>query len=184
MKHNKNSGKRLMSLNEAEGYANDTVKLLSRFIDTDQVDIYVVGSIRRRMAKVNDVDLLLVNLQKSNDVYPISDIVVDVLNEVYGYGVLILSAGQSRVRAVLDYDGGFQLDVNIVHDPNTLGSQLLHHTGSAGNNIQMRKVAMTKNWSLSQHGLKDKANGKVIASLSEREIYNALSMEYDIPENR
>ena len=185
MLNNKNSGKRLMSLKEAEDYANKELKLLARFFDPNQLAVYVVGSIRRRKAVVNDVDLLLVNMDKTGHPYPISETVVDMLNEVYPTECVILASGNSKIRAVVDYDGkGFQLDINIVHDPDTLGSQLLHHTGSAQSNILMRKVAMRNNWSLSQHGLKDKETGKIIASLSEKEIYNALSMEYEEPEDR
>jgi DNA polymerase/3'-5' exonuclease PolX len=62
-------------------------------------------------------------------------------------------------------------------------SALLYFTGSAELNKQMRNIAKSKNLKLSEYGL-FKANGDKIIINSERDIFDALDMEYLLPRLR
>lgn len=60
---------------------------------------------------------------------------------------------------------------------------LLYFTGSAELNKQMRNIAKSKNLKLSEYGL-FKENGEKIKIESERDIFDALDMEYLLPRLR
>ena len=62
-------------------------------------------------------------------------------------------------------------------------SALLYFTGSADLNKQMRHIAKSKNLKLSEYGL-FKLNGDKIKVKSERDIFDALDMEYLLPRLR
>jgi len=62
-------------------------------------------------------------------------------------------------------------------------SALLYFTGSAELNKQMRNIAKSKNLKLSEYGL-FRANGDKIIINSERDIFDALDMEYLLPRLR
>ena len=62
-------------------------------------------------------------------------------------------------------------------------SALLYFTGSADLNKQMRHIAKSKNLKLSEYGL-FKSNGDKIKVESERDIFDALNMEYLLPRLR
>lgn len=62
-------------------------------------------------------------------------------------------------------------------------SALLYFTGSAELNKQMRHIAKSKNLKLSEYGL-FKLNGDKIKVESERDIFDALDMEYLLPRLR
>lgn len=60
---------------------------------------------------------------------------------------------------------------------------LLYFTGSAELNKQMRNIAKSKNLKLSEYGL-FKENGEKIKIESERDVFDALDMEYLLPRLR
>lgn len=62
-------------------------------------------------------------------------------------------------------------------------SALLYFTGSADLNKQMRNIAKSKNLKLSEYGL-FKSNGDKIKIDSERDVFDALDMEYLLPRLR
>jgi len=62
-------------------------------------------------------------------------------------------------------------------------SALLYFTGSADLNKQMRNIAKSKNLKLSEYGL-FKSNGDKIKIESERDVFDALDMEYLLPRLR
>ena len=62
-------------------------------------------------------------------------------------------------------------------------SALLYFTGSAELNKQMRNIAKSKNLKLSEYGL-FKSNGDKIKIESERDVFDALDMEYLLPRLR
>ena len=63
----------------------------------------------------------------------------------------------------------------------TWGSTVLMWTGSAYNNIKMRKACKKMGWTMSQYGIKNKEKVNLTANMSEKEIFEFLEMEYIEP---
>jgi len=62
----------------------------------------------------------------------------------------------------------------IVLPKKSFGAALQYFTGSKDHNVEVRKLAVKKGWSLNEHGLTK--GKKVIASETEKEIYKKLGM--------
>jgi DNA polymerase (family 10) len=69
-------------------------------------------------------------------------------------------------------------------DEESFGSALQYFTGSKEHNIQLRKIAMEKDWKLSEYGIREKNTNKKIAGENEKEIYKVLGLEFIEPELR
>jgi DNA polymerase (family X) len=66
--------------------------------------------------------------------------------------------------------------------PGSYGAALLYFTGSKQHNIELRKLAIEKGWSLNEYGLTH--GERVLAGRTEEEVYRALGMEWIPPELR
>ena len=78
--------------------------------------------------------------------------------------------------------GSLQVDVRVV-SPEQLGAATLYFTGSKAHNIELRQRAIDRGWLLNEYGLLD-ADGTVIASRTEAEIYAALGLTFVPPPMR
>jgi DNA polymerase (family 10) len=66
--------------------------------------------------------------------------------------------------------------------PESYGAALVYFTGSKAHNIELRRIAIEKGWSLNEYGLTE--GEKVIAGRTEEEVYRALGMDWIPPELR
>ena len=66
----------------------------------------------------------------------------------------------------------------------TWGSNVLMWTGSAYNNVKMRRKAKKLGYTLSQYGIKNKDGENLTAGFSEKEIYEFLGYDYVSPLKR
>lgn len=178
------TSKHNMAYDFAYSFANTLVNKII-IPEVGGLDIIIVGSLRRKKDTVNDIDLLAFGISPEND----SNIdeppeygqrIADVFKMSYD-DVDIFAVGNSKVRASLN---GVQIDMNIFYDPLLWGSQMLHHTGSAQNNILMRKEAIKRGFSLSQNGLVNRETKKLVASETEEAIFKALEMDFILVEDR
>jgi DNA polymerase (family 10) len=124
----------------------------------------VVGSIRRGLTEVHDVDVLVFGDPRDAKAVAMST-----------------RCGAKRGSFILD---GVQVDVIHVPDQESLGAMLLHFTGSKEHNIVMRAKAIEMGLKLNEYGLWDRENGTRINADSEKEIFAALDMEYAAPCDR
>jgi len=134
------------------------------------LQIEVLGSLRRKVATVGDIDLAVA----SED--PIK--VIEKLKKYQGVKK-ILAAGKDTARFVLH--SGKQVDLKIV-SPGSYGALLQHYTGSKEHNIHLRKIGQSKGMSLSEYGIKFK--GKLKKYQKEKEFYRALNLDWIPPELR
>ncbi|MGH8880793.1 MAG: PHP domain-containing protein, partial [Stackebrandtia sp.] len=74
---------------------------------------------------------------------------------------------------------GIQVDLRVV-PAKSWGSAMQYFTGSKEHNVAIRERAVKQGWKLSEYGLFD-ADGKVLASREEADIYQALRMQYVPP---
>lgn len=132
--------------------------------------VEVAGSVRRKKPTIGDVDVLV----STNE----SEKVMDFFTSLSNVNEVIMKGStKSSVRVVQNV----QVDVRAVK-PGQWGSALMYFTGSKMHNIELRKIAMKKGLKLNEYGLFK--GDKVIASQTEKDIYEALGRKYLPPDKR
>lgn len=137
--------------------------------------IEVAGSIRRKKETVGDIDILAV----AKEPQKIMDIFVSMpeVGVVHNKGVT-----KSSVRL----KNGINTDLRVVEN-DSFGAALQYFTGSKEHNVELRKIALSKNLKLNEYGVFRKIGNnsfKKIAGKNEQEIYKVLSLPYIEPELR
>lgn len=104
------------------------------------------GSVRRRRETVGDLDILVATDRPAE--------VMAALAELPGLAVVTPGTGLrgGHDRVTLELLDGPHIDV-MTMPPDRSGSYLIHFTGSAEHNVQLRHRARQRGWSLSEHGL-------------------------------
>jgi DNA polymerase (family 10) len=125
------------------------------------------GSIRRFSETVGDIDLVVASVEP--------DRVHAVVRQLPEAAEIVGSGGTKTSFLTRE---GLQVDVRTV-SPGQLGSALLYFTGSKAHNIQLRQLALERDWLLSEYGLFEE--DRVVASETEEDIYRALELGYIAP---
>lgn len=125
-----------------------------------------LGSLRRRVATIGDIDLGIS-----------TDKPKEALSKVLKYPQIsrVISQGPSVARVKLK--SGHEIDIKL-SSPSEWGSLLHHFTGSKLHNIALRTYAISKGFSLSEHGIKDTKTKKVFKAQSEEAFYKYLGLPY------
>ena len=79
--------------------------------------------------------------------------------------------------------GDLQIDLRVV-PAEAWGAATMYFTGSKAHNIELRQRAIDLGWTLNEYSLSDVKTGEVVASKTEREIYEALGLDFVVPEMR
>lgn len=147
--------------------------------DSNVEKVDVLGSLRRMVATIGDLDFAIASNNPSE--------VIKHITSMSGISEVI-DKGKSKVTIVIS--SGLHLDV-LIAKPNSYGALLQHFTGSKMHNIHLRKVANDKGYSLSEDGVKrledgrsKSDDGKVIKIETEEELYSLLGMQTPAPEIR
>ena len=154
-----------MKLKDAEKLAEQIMEQLWPFCDR----LVVAGSIRRKKSEVRDVDFVLIPK-------PLlwSRIISTLQRKM---NAKVLKHGEKAAQLTIN---GINVDLYSA-TPETWEPLLLIRTGSAEHNIKLSMIARKKGMKLSHKGLiKDE---KIIAS-TEKEIFEALGIDYIPPEER
>ncbi len=153
----------------ATNIAEDVVAYMKKSSAVDRID--TLGSLRRRMATVGDVDLAVATTQGQ-----------PVINHFikYPYIKTILAQGKNTARFIHKH-GGVQVDIKT-QTPDKYGALLQHFTGSKNHNVHLREVAIQKGLSLSEYGIKKGNSLKKFGN--EKDFYKALGMQWIPPELR
>ena len=154
-----------MELEKAKAIADRVVEALEPHCDR----IQIVGSIRRRKAIVNDIDVVLIPRDRWN----LDSVLIGMGNHKM--------AGMKITRVEMD---SIPLDIYFA-DEQTWATLLLIRTGSKENNIRLATLAKKKGWHLAASGdglFNEK--GERIAGDSEESIFKALGLPYQPPERR
>lgn len=133
--------------------------------------VEVVGSYRRGKSDSKDIDILIdcsaSEFQK----------VINICRSLGNYTETI--TGPALIRGDLD---GIPLDINRLAENMNYYLALEYRTGPMEHNVAMRRLAISKNGHLSENELI--VEGKNIRVSSERDIYDALGVEYQDPTKR
>lgn len=153
---------------EAEAVAHKVIDHLRHHPAVAKID--PLGSIRRRNATVGDIDIAVATQEPQA-----------VIRHFLNYSDIkqVLAAGDNTAR-IIDHNH-HQIDVKTV-PPANYGALLQHFTGSKAHNIHLRELALQKDWSVSEYGIKIK--GKLKAFADETDFYQALGLPWIPPELR
>ena len=90
---------------------------------------------------------------------------------------------EGGTKASIWLAGGLQIDLRVL-PAHVYGNLLQHFTGSREHNIQLRELAVRKNLRVSENGIVDLADGRLIVCRTEAEVYAALGLLEIPPEMR
>ena len=149
-------------------------------IDAYCTRVEVAGSIRRRRPSVNDIDIVV--QPKPNSWVQLIKAIrreFDAVTEKQGEKLATLYVPFAGKPG----QGYLQIDLYRANR-NTWGILLLIRTGSAEHNIYLAKLAIRKGYRLAySKGLLNEG-GKIIASETEQDVFQALGLDYIPPEER
>lgn len=135
-------------------------------------DLTPAGSVRRQEATVGDVDLVCT----SDD----PDAVIAAFT-AWERADAVVAEGSTKASVWLA--DGFQVDLRVL-PAHLYGNLLQHFTGSREHNIQLRELAARGNLRVSENGIVDLRDGRLITCRTEAEVYAALGLVEIPPEMR
>ena len=139
----------------------------------DVIDAHPLGSLRRQVATIGDLDFSASSKEPEK--------VVEYFTKMPGIQRVVEKGGN---KATVMLSSGIHADI-LVSEPNSYGALLQHFTGSKGHNIKLRELANKKEYSLSEYGLRKlKSNEELIRTRTEEEFYRLLGMDTPPPEIR
>lgn len=149
---------------------NEILSYLKKLSSVQKIE--VAGSFRRGKETIGDLDFLATSTQPEK--------VIDFFTKFSGVKE-ILNKGTTKSSVRLS--NGLQVDLRVVKEKE-FGSAMNYFIGNKEHNIALRKLALSKGYTLSEYGL-FKLKGKVwVAGRTEKEIYGKLEMDYIEPELR
>lgn len=131
-----------------------------------------LGSLRRRMATVGDIDIAVATDKPKEAIEHFTS---------YPYKDRIIEKGTATSSLLTS--GGAQIDL-MVQPIDSFGALMQHFTGSKDHNVHLREYALKKRLSLSERGIKSLKDGKMRKFDSEEKFYDALGMDWIPPEIR
>jgi len=161
-------GQQRMVLHEAEQYARAIVEYLKVGGGIDEID--VAGSFRRRKETIGDLDIVVTSSKPA-----------DVIHRFGKFGDVRQVASQGDTRSTVRLSNGLQVDLRVV-EPACFGAAMQYFTGSQAHNIELRKIAQAKKLKLNEYGVF--RGSKCISGRTEREVYDALGLDWIPPELR
>jgi DNA polymerase (family 10) len=133
-------------------------------------DIDVAGSFRRRKETIGDLDIVVSCTKPAA-----------VIERFGKFGDVTQVASQGDTRSTVRLSGGLQVDLRVV-EPGCFGAAMQYFTGSQAHNIELRKIAQSKDLKLNEYGVFKGA--KSISGRTEQEVYAALGLDWIPPEMR
>lgn len=158
----------------------------------EQYIFEICGSYRREKETSGDIDVLISKKGKINSDFNYLENIIKILKEPIkkndNNAFLIDDMTDKHIHTkymgFCKYKDNPPRRIDIRFIPyESYFSALVYFTGSAELNKQMRNIAKSKKLKLSEYGL-FKENGEKIEINSERDIFDALDMEYLIPRLR
>ena len=148
----------------------DATRLIEYF-NTHAIVPVLAGSLRRGNETVKDIDLLITSEDPST-----------VMQLFYTYDGIkeITSKGEKKSSAILQ--SGISVDVRVVA-PEQEATAILHFTGSANHNEQLRARAKRLGMTLNEYSLTNH-DESIVETHSEADVYHALGLSYIEPERR
>lgn len=134
----------------------------------------VLGSLRRRASTVGDIDIAVATKDP-----------IKAISKFTQYKNSKRTLDQGKKSASILLPGDIRVDLKTVN-PKDWGSMLQHFTGSKQHNIALREMALKKNLSLSEYGIKAVKSKKAVRQHfdTEENFYHFLDLTFIPPEIR
>jgi hypothetical protein len=181
------------------------LKITANHINPD-LQIQCCGSYRRGRERSGDIDALMCHseLKTKDEVEAYfaskNNILQSYVNLLTECGFIVdhlTEGGTSKYMGLCkipkdEYAVYRRIDIRFV-PYYSFGTALLYFTGSKNFNTDMRRVALSKNYTLSEYGIfeykknpetKKKEKGKQLPTITEEDVFNILGMEYKTPKER
>src|SRR3989344_3783164 len=158
----KNRPKRFL-YSEVSPIVNDIIKRLSSLKFVEKIE--VAGSYRRGKETIGDLDFLAVSKQPEKIMGAFTSL-PDIKK--------VLAKGLTKASILL---GQIQVDLRVVAEKE-YGSALLYFIGNKEHNVELRKLALSKGYTLSEYGLFKLKGKSWAAGRTENEIYQKLGLSY------
>ncbi|MEK7070188.1 MAG: hypothetical protein AAB966_00095, partial [Patescibacteria group bacterium] len=168
---NVNQPERIL-LPSAYQVAQDMVEYLKRSGWIKRIDI--LGSLRRMLPTIGDVDLAVVVDAKH---------VEDIIHYFTKYPKTLRIEGAGDKKASILVFPYVKIDLRV-QEEESFGSMLQYFTGSKSHNIKLREYAIKKGYSLSEHGIKQISTKKLLKFKNEEDFYGFFGLDYIPPEIR
>lgn len=164
------SSKKRIPISFADPIAQELIEWIKNNSPVDKIDI--MGSLRRMKETVKDIDILASSKKPSK-----------VMETFVNYAGIkkIIAKGESKSSVVLKE--GINVDLRII-DSKNYGAAMQYFTGSKDHNINLRKIAIEKNYKLNEYGIFLRNSEKFVAGKTEKSIYSKLGLQYIPPEMR
>ncbi|MBP1909789.1 DNA polymerase/3'-5' exonuclease PolX [Methanolobus bombayensis] len=154
--------------------AKDIAAEIRDFLDLspDIEKVAIAGSLRRKQDTIGDIDIIAISEEPKKAISYFTG--MEKVEEV-------LESGTTKASII--YPGNYHVDLRVVNR-DSYGSMLQYFTGSKEHNIHLRKLALSKGYSLNEYGLTDEKTGELTKFSSEENLYNELGLGYLPPELR
>lgn len=186
---------RRLLLPHATIIAEDILDWMKKCKDCKKIE--TLGSLRRRVATVGDIDIAVAT-DNGKEVITESNKTVNKLDSdmsssltaretvikhftEYPKKVKLIEAGPFSSSLLLA--GGVQVDLMVQPEAH-FGALLQHFTGSKHHNIALRTFALKKKLSLSERGIKRNGSDKIEEYPTEEKFYRAIGLDWIPPELR
>ena len=155
-------------------YAYAQAEKILEYIKSDKnvVDASPLGSLRRQVVTIGDLDFAAVSKNPK-----------ETIEHFLKMPGIIEVQGKGENKAIVVLHSGLHVDL-LVGKPETYGALLQHFTGSKHHNVHLRALAQEKGLSLSEHGVKKVETGEIIPAKTEDDLYKMLDMQTPPPEIR
>jgi DNA polymerase (family X) len=137
----------------------------------------VGGSIRRGLPTIGDVDLLIATTGNP----------IDVMQALTQHPLVSKTLSYGDDKTNVELNNGQLCDIRVV-PPESYGTLLIHFTGNVDHNIQLRRIAEERGYSLNEYAFvplnNDVNGGADVLCATEEEVYAFLGLAYIPPELR
>ena len=170
------------------------IKRVAEHMNKD-IQVILCGSYRRERDKSGDIDCCIFHpdIKTQDDIklneYNILANFVEMLINV-GFIIDQLDMGLQKFMGLCmikqnskKTNVARRLDIRFM-PYDSYGSAILYFTGSANFNTNIRKIALSKGYSLSEFGFKKKSDGILIPCATEEEVFKFLDYPYVTPKAR
>lgn len=135
-------------------------------------EIIALGSLRRKTPTIGDIDIAVCSSQSA-----------EIINYFINYPLSYGTFDRGLKKASIKLKGNIRVDL-MVEPKENWGNLIQHFTGSKNHNIELRRFALKKGLSISEHGIKDLKTNKLHKFNNEIDLYKFLKYPYPLPENR
>lgn len=164
-------------------------KYIKKIVATinSKIIVTIVGSYRREKQDSGDIDVLISyknDLDSKKAQEDFEKIIYTMKENKYITDILAFGSKKCLAVCNLNQETKYRRLDLLLTSPEEYPYALLYFTGSDKFNIEMRKKALEKGYSLNEHGLKPLKNNKNVSLKTEEDVFKFLDMIYLDPRDR